>query len=810
MKQAFNDHWRFQKKGGRWEMITLPHDAMLHEKRSAEAGGKSASGFFPGGQYIYEKEFELGTEEAEGHITFLFEGVYKNAKVFINEKEAGGGHYGYVPFYVAADGFVKEGKNVIRVEADNADQPDSRWYSGAGIYRPVWMYVQKKDHILLNGIRIKTLSVAPPEIEVAVKYQLQKEEGAGANVEVGVQILDDGRVLAEESFRQESGLEGYIYQRSGRIRLSNVYLWSEHQPKLYTAKVTLSRDGTVIEEREEKFGIRKVEWSPKGFFVNGKETLLRGGCIHHDNGILGAAEYEESAMRRIRILKEGGFNAIRSAHNPCSEAILKACDRLGMYIMDETWDMWYRKKSAFDYANDFMEHYKEDIRAMVERDFNHPSVVMYSIGNEVSEPAEEKGVKLAKEMAGLVHQLDDSRAVCGGYNLTIIKNSAKGKNMYKEDGGMDNSGEEKAAGMNSTMFNMIASIVGTGMNKAANGKKTDRAVSPVLDSMDIAGYNYASGRYKADGTLHPDRVIVGSETFPQDLAKNWEMVKKYPYLVGDFMWTAWDYIGEAGIGAWSYHEDGKGFSKPYPWLLADTGAYDILGNPNGEALWAKAVWDESGKPYLAVRPCSHPGEKLIKAVWRGTNGIPSWSFVGSEGNQAVVEVYTNAPVAELYLDGKQIGRKKTKDARAIFKVEYQPGTLAARALDASGREKGRAELVSAKKETGIRILPEKENYMVGEIAYLDVVIADKDGVVESARDTELTFSVENAELLGFGSADPRTEDRFDSGRYRTYYGRAQAVVRITNRGEVKIKAKGQGMKEENLVLKISDPESISG
>ncbi len=785
MRRDFNKGWRFRKAGNdTYQEVCLPHDAMLAEKRTPGAGAKSASGYFPGGRYVYEKSFELSEEEADRHITFEFEGAYKNARVYINDRPAGRGCYGYLPFYVCGDGAVKAGVNVIRVETDNSEQPDSRWYSGAGLYRPVWMHVQEKEHLKMNGIRIRTCSLDPVQIEVTTAH-------TGGEIEV--HILKDGKEVAAGNGDQVT------------LSIDGAKLWSAESPELYTARVILKVDGKETETEEEKFGIRQITWNKRGLYINGKKTLLRGGCIHHDNGILGACTYDKSEERKIRILRENGFNAVRSSHNPCSKALLRACDRLGMYVMDETWDMWYRKKNAYDYANEFEEHYRQDIEMLVDRDYNHPSVIMYSIGNEVSEPAEKKGVDLAREMTGLFHKLDDSRPVTGGFNLTIIANAAKGKSVYKEEGGRDDSNEKKTAGMNSTMFNMITSMVGSGMTKAANGKKTDELTSPVLDAVDIAGYNYASGRYPKEGQLHPDRLILGSETFPQDLAKNWEMAEKYPYLVGDFMWTAWDYLGEAGIGAWSYHSDAKGFDKPYPWMLADTGAFDILGNPTGEALWAKAVWGKAQKPLIAVQPIDPEGRKLVKAVWRGTNAIPSWSFRGCEGRKAVVEVYTREPVVELYVNGKRAGRKKTKQCRAVFKIKYEPGEVTAVTYGPDGNETGRSRLTSAKGSIGIQIDPEERQTKPGDIVYVDMRITGENGITESCADTELLVKISGGTLLGFGSANPRTEERFDTGRYTTYQGYAQAVIRADAPGEIRVTVTGSGLPQaQTQILCLED------
>lgn len=789
-KTAWNDNWIFKKQDGTQRMVTLPHDAMIEEERRPDAPAGGAGAFFPGGIYIYEKRF---TAEPGEHLEFYFEGVYRNARVLINGKEAGGAAYGYIPFSVCADDFIIDGENTVTVIADNSQCPNSRWYSGSGIYRPVWMYRGGRAHILRNGIRVKTLSHDPATVQVEVLA-----EGG----EVTVELSDQKRVLA-------SG-------KPGIFTLEDVQLWEENMPKLYTCRAILKRDGEVVDEAETAFGIRTVEWDAKGLYINGKSVLLRGGCVHHDNGILGARSIREAEWRRVRMLKEAGFNAIRSAHNPASGEMLAACDFYGMYVMDEAWDMWYGHKNKFDYAADFMAHYREDLQAMVERDYNHPSVIMYSIGNEVSEPAFEKGVAMAKELVDCLHGLDDSRAVSGGMNLMIISQSAQGNAIYKEEGGLnenagvpqesddgqkeqgivqeeqgrDSAQEEQSAAqqvppvMDSAAFNMMTAKIGAGMNYAANMPGVDEIVSPVLDALDIAGYNYASGRYPLEGELHPKRLIFGSETFPGDIAKNWEMVKAYPYLIGDFMWTAWDYLGETGIGAWSYTPDGFGFEKPYPWLLADTGAFDILGNPNGELFLAQAAWERLDSPKVAVQPVNHPGVCPAKAAWRATNSIPSWAWSGCAGNDAVVEVYASRGTsAELMLNGSSLGKAPLQSCKAVFEVKYEPGALTAVIYDAEGKELSRSSLFSAKAAAARASITQK-SAAPGEVLFIPVEIVDENGVVERNADERITVSVEGGELLAFGSANPRTEDSFGSGTYGSYYGQAMAVIRAGEAGNV--------------------------
>jgi len=734
-KISFNEDWIYEGKS-----VRLPHDAMLEAGRDPKSPGGSANGFFRGGEYIYEKKFHAPAQWEQMHICLQFEGVYKNSTVSINGKAVGGAAYGYIPFFVCLDGLLNYGgENTVRVVADNKDLPNSRWYTGGGIYRPVWLWEGPKDSIEPESVHISTIGIDPAVIRVQspkeVTVTVEQVTGTGTDFE---------------------------------LTIPNAKLWSEAHPHLYTATVSNGSDSNTI-----RFGIRQITWNNTGLYVNGERTLLRGGCVHHDNGILGAATYDGAEYRRIKLLKEAGYNAIRSAHNPCSRAMLDACDELGVYMMDETWDMWFFHKNKYDYASDWREHHMEDIRAMVNRDFNHPSVILYSIGNEVSEPAKEEGITAAREMTELIHVLDSNRAVTGGFNLMIISSAKKGKGIYDdEEGGRKNDSDEKMQGMNSTMYNMIANMVGTGMNKSANSKAADQAASPVLDTLDMAGYNYASGRYAKEGKLHPERVIFGSETFPQDIAKNWAMVKKYPYLVGDFMWTAWDYLGEAGIGAWAYTDDGRRFNKPYPWLLADCGAFDILGNPGAPAALAKAAWALDEKPWIGVQPVNHPGVNPSKSTWRGSNAIASWAWQGCEGNRAIVEVYSSAPVVELTLNGRSVGKKKTKQCRAVYKLKYEPGTLEATAYDASGNVCGQNALCSAGENLSIHT--ESEQY--GELRYVAVTLADDKGTVESNADKRLTVRVKNGKLLGFGSADPRTEETYLSGSFTTYYGRALAIV----------------------------------
>lgn len=753
---SFNNNWTCNGR-----VVTLPHDAQITERRGADVSN-GGHGYFPGGVYTYEKTFIAPSDWEGKTILVEFEGVYKNAVVSLNGTELAFHPYGYTGFFVELQGLDIEKENILKVVADNSKLPNSRWYSGSGIYRPVWLHVCDKGGLRPECVKICTESLNPVTIRVELP------------VSAKIEILDGDNIVAEGEGERMI------------MEIRDAKLWSAETPDLYTAKITAAQDDTV----EISFGIRQITWSNKGLFINGKETLLRGCCVHHDSGILGAATYAESEERRVRILKANGFNAIRSAHNPASKALLEACDRLGMYVMDETFDMWYNRKNPYDYGVDFNEWWEKDTTAMVERDYNHPSVILYSIGNEVSEPCEEKGIETGKALIDLCHKLDSTRPVTCGTNLMIMSRAAKGKGIYQDGeqktGGKE-SKEEKEGQNASLAFNIMASFIGSGMNKGGNSGKVDALTTPFLDALDIAGYNYASGRYPLEKKAHPDRVVFGSETFPQDIWKNWQMVKKYPYLVGDFMWTGWDYLGEAGLGAWSY-TGGMPFNRPYPWVLAGAGVIDILGVPDGSCKYASTVWGLESNPIIAVRPVNHPGVRPSKSVWRGTNAVLSWSWAGCRGNKAEVEVYSNQAKVELLVNGKSVGRKKLKKCKACFKIKYVPGTVTAVAYDSDGHETGRSELVSAEMPLKIVLRPEKDVVRSGEIVFIPVNIEGANGIVESNADRNLTITVEGGELLAYGSANPCTDEQYHTGNFTTYYGRSLAIVRAGGAGTIKVSA----------------------
>lgn len=757
MTRDFNDNWMFHKEGGPAIPVTLPHDAMITEPRRVSCRNAVNSGYFPGGKYIYEKTFSLTAEEAGKSVILHFEGVYQNCTVTVNGKPAGSHRYGYTPFDVEISELVRAGENIVTVHVDNSLEPNCRWYSGSGIYRPVTLLIRDKNYI--KTVHIKTVSCDPPAIEV---------DTDGDTVEIY-----DGDALV-------------VSGKPGRLELPGARLWSAEQPYLYICVVK-----TAADERAIPFGIRRLEWSAKtGLLVNGERILLRGGCIHHDHGVLGAVEYREAEERRIRILKENGFNAVRIAHNPASQITLDACDNIGMYVMNETFDGWYTPKAYHDYSRWFETDWKADVTAMVESSRNHPCVILYSTGNEVTETATDKGVAVCKTLTDFVHSLDDTRPVTAGVNVLLNVYANMGIGVYKDKGDYrpeplpEKKGyREKKTG--SAFFNAMTQKLGKLMFFMSDGRRGDKATLGAAAGLDILGLNYASSRYDPDAAKYPERMMVGAETMAADLPYNWARVKKYPQLIGDFVWSAWDYLGETCMG-WTYH------SYPGLPLLSNQGMIDITGKPLASMGFMQVVWGLRKEPYLAVRPLNHAGERPSTGAWQFTDAIDSWTWQGYEGARAVVEVYADAAAVRLSLNGDVIGTKPVKDYKALFRLPYAPGRLTAEALDGCGRVVSSHSLATGGDETVLTLKPEKSAVSPGEVFYVPVEFTDRQGALKPWLEERVELAVDNAQLLGFGSALYKTDEVFHEPCHYTYRGRALAVLRAGTAGQVKITAASAG------------------
>ena len=747
--------------------VTLPHDAMLAEPRTAISAGGTNTGWYEGYDYEYQRTLTVPENElADTHI-LEFEGVYHNAEVWLNGQKAAFRPYGYTNFYVDCAPYLHAGENELRVIARNADQPNSRWYSGAGIYRPVQLWKARGAHITLNGVKIRTLSLQPAIVEVRVKTT------APGTVRLTVDDLP--------AMQQESDGEAVF-----TLTLDNARLWTPETPNLYTCRVSFADD-----EVTETFGVRKVEWGTDGFLLNGKRYIIQGACIHHDNGLLGAVCDPDAVARKVRLLKENGYNAIRSAHNPCSKALLTECDRQGVLVMDEYIDHWYIHKTEHDYVDYFKEWWHQDLTDMVEKDYNHPCVVLYSTGNEVSETAQKRGIALTKEMTDFLHGLDDSRPVTCGVNIFFNFLSSIGFGVYSDEKAKkeaeraekakqrgEKAAKKKAVG--SQFFNNLAGLLGDEfMKRGATLHGCDVKTRDAFANMDIAGYNYGIYRYKHDLKKYPQRLILGSETFCNDAYKFRELAKQEPRLVGDFVWAGMDYLGEVMVGSWEYADYAETFDGGLGWVSAGSGRIDLTGKPLGEALYTRVALEADNGPYIAVCPVNHTGDRHSPSAWKMTNAMPSWSWTGCEGRKANVEVYARAARVELVLNGHTVGSKTLKnDCLARFSIPYESGTLEAVSYDAADHEIGRYKLQSAGGATSLTLDAEEPAAQTGHLCYVRLRYTDENGITKPLMRGNIQVQVRGGTLVGLGSACPFNKHSYLDSETDTYYGEALAIVRM--------------------------------
>ena len=778
-KIDFNKEWmcRCLTRDEEAYPVTLPHDAMLSEPRTQESTGEGNIGWYIGGDYEYSRNFFVPEEYKDKKVFIEFEGIYHNGEVYINGKKAAYRPYGYTNFYVDTEGFFQYGKeNEIKVIARNADQPNSRWYPGTGIYRPAYLYVGEEKHIPVNGVRIRTLSYDPARIEVVVK--------TSSPGEVSLEIEFEGnKVLAVkgESTKENGQIEAY--QTIFQLDVPNAKLWDTEHPNLYTCKAIFGED-----EVTETFGIRELIWNPQvGMTINGERVILRGACFHHDNGVLGACTYPEAEERKMRILKENGYNAVRSAHYPCSKALLDACDRVGMLMMDEYVDVWYIHKTKYDYAGQLADWWKQDLKDMVDKDYNHPSVIMYSTGNEVAETAQEKGIALTGDMTNYLHSLDSTRPVTCGINIFFNFLSSIGLGVYSDDKAEKTAAskpEKKKKPVGSEFYNTLACLVGDYFMKCgATLYPCDLRTKDAYANMDIAGYNYGIFRYKHDLKKYPNRLILGSETFCKDAYSFWEIAKKNKRIIGDFVWAGWDYIGEVGDGAAEY-SDYK-FEDPATRMTGGNGRIDLNGKPRAEAAYTRVAFERETGPFIAVDPV-YQKEKLRLTGWQLTKALESWAWDGCNGEPAKVEVYARAAQVELFINGKSVGKKKVKKCRANFNITYQNGEITAVSYDENGREINRYSLHTAGKETVLQVRPEEKTVKPEGLAFIQLQYTDSKGIWKPMEKHNIKVTVENGVLKGLGSPAPYVKGNYTDHTVATYYGEAMAVVQADGNGPVKV------------------------
>jgi beta-galactosidase len=772
----FDFGWRFHRGGAlgaeepayddsQWRMIDLPHDWSIEDLPGTtspfniDAVSQVSGGFTTGGTGWYRKTFKIPAEYKEKQLIILFEGVYMNAEVWLNGEFLGNHPYGYTSFWFDISGKVKfEKENVLCVKVKNEGE-NSRWYSGSGIYRHVWLNIVSPFHVATWGTYITTPHVSEQEALINIKTSLVNQSSKIANIKLVTKIFNSS---GQEQSEVETGKviePGKTIEIVQEMKLNKPALWSTDSPVLYKAISEIHESEALTDQVETEFGIRSISFDAvKGFLLNGNPLKLRGGCVHHDNGILGSKAYDRAEERRVELLKASGFNAIRSSHNPPSPAFLNACDRLGMLVIDESFDMWKEEKNPNDYHLYFSDWWKKDIESMILRDRNHPSVILWSIGNEIPNRQKHEVVELAKTLGEFIRLIDPTRPI----------------------------------------------------TSAVNDLRPDK--DPYFAALDVAGYNYASGGdhnqinlYEFDHERLPLRVMVGTESFPLEAFGSWMNVRDHPYVIGDFVWTAFDYIGEASIG-WRGYFQKQDF---FPWSLAFCGDLDICGWKRAQSYYRDALWKENQvsiwvtppQPSFALNP-----ERQLWSKWHWTDAVDDWNWKGSEGKIMDVNIYSSCGKVELFLNGKSLGEKVTDRSTkylANWQVPYEPGTL--RAVGFAGRkELAVAELHSSGEVTQIKLSADRNKIRSDgqDLSYITVDLTDNKGVCNRKAENQVSFEVEGpGTIAGVGNANPISLESFQLPKRKAWHGRCMVIIKSDKTaGKIILKATSAGLRPASLEI----------
>jgi len=778
--RLFDLGWRFAKTDdsialapdfddSNWRLLDLPHDWSIENlpegdgiigQFSKNSPGGISTGFTIGGTGVYRKTFVVNEEDKHKIFTIYFDGVYMESDVWLNGHHLGFFPNGYMAFHYELTPYLNMpgDENTLIVRAKNIGE-NSRWYSGSGIYRHVWLRVTEPVNIPVWGVFVTTPLVSENIATVSAEMKIQNQSKAGVEVKIQNRIIDTkGRVVSKSITDTRQIAAGSEIGCTQLVEVDKPLLWSCEQPSLYTLETTVLLNGKAIDRAETRFGIRSIEFSPEtGFLLNGKAVLLYGGCVHHDNGILGAATFDRAEQRRVELLKANGFNAIRASHNPPSRQFVEACDRLGVLLINEAFDMWQIPKRPNDYHRFFDQWAVNDIQSMVLRDRNSPSIIMWSYGNEIRERADSSGLEIAKMLIEAVKELDTTRpvtqAICDFWETA-----------YDRDWGH---------------------------------------TATAFELMDVHSYNYQYGNYVSDHKLYPERIMLGSESFPDKALENYQLVLDKPYVIGDFVWTAMDYLGEAGIGqAWP-----DKVTMDYPWFNANCGDIDLIGNKKPQSYYRDVVWGRSQLEMFVEQPAPMGSNWAISA-WGWRNELQSWNWPEYEGQELDVYVYSSVSEIEIELNGLLIDRKDTSESENYifhFKIPYQQGNLTAIAYD-NNKEIARKSLVTTKKPSQIALLPDRQSIYANcnDLFYIELNLLDENELLVRNNDRTMYFKVEgNAEIIAVGNGNPTEMKSFQADSCNTFQGKCMIVLRPLGKcGNVKVSATAYNIEGQPVELII--------
>ena len=747
----FDAGWQFTQNG-KTVTVDLPHDWDIYAGPDAKSGATgTGGGWYPGGKGEYRKTFKTPDGEV---VRLHFEGVYQKAEVFINGQKAGQHAYGYTPFTIDITPYLhQDTPNEVLVKVDNSEQPNCRWYSGSGIYRHVWLITSPALHIAENGVYISTPMVNDDEATVQVEVTVENASDVErtATVMVGAESMP---VTVPAKGSETDTLT---------FNIRNPRLWSPDTPILYEVRAMLKEQGKMVDSQLTRFGVRHIYCDSRyGFQLNYMPLLINGACVHHDDGILGAMAFDAAEIRKVRLMKDAGFNLIRTSHNPPSRAFLDACDSIGMLVIDEAFDGWRQAKTPYDYSTLIDSCYREDIHAMVRRDRNHPSVICWSIGNEVMERKDIRVVTTARKMKDAIKDYCCERPV----------------------------------------------------TEALCSWDSDWEIyDPHAEVLDIAGYNYMLHKHASDHERDPLRVILQTESFPRDAWRNWQTVEEYSYVIGDIVWTGLDYLGESGIGRYYYDGDTPGEhyvegGQP-EWHGAYCGDVDITGWRKPISHYRELLWNRDTAPvlYMAVKEPDGYYGTIRETAWSVWPTWESWTWNGWEGKPVEVEVYTSLPSVRLYLNDRLVGEQQSAECKAVFTLPYQPGTLRAEGVTEEGQPVS-VSLSTAGEPCQIRLTADKSTFLADgqDLIYVTVEILDRNGLVCPDAAIPLTATVKGAgSLLSFASADLKDTSVYTDAHCTTWKGRALLAVRSSAKsGSVSVTVKGDGLSQSQLTLNATN------
>ncbi|MEJ8843662.1 sugar-binding domain-containing protein [Lacibacter sp. H375] len=771
-KQLFDYNWKFflgdtasakskDFNDKNWRSLDLPHDWSIEGKINLKNPAGGGGGYFPAGVGWYRKTFHVPNEWRGKRVSIYFEGVYMNSEVFVNGKSLGIYPYGYSSFSYDLSAYLNVGnENVISVRVDNSKQMNSRWYSGSGIYRHVWMMVTDPVHVKHWGVAITTPDVSSSKATVQVKTIVKNEISSTQSIVLKTLLWNKNFKTAGNNQTRIELAANSEKEITQTIIVTDPFLWTPETPHLYSAQVQVIKNKKVVDDTKTNFGIRSIKFRPEnGFQLNGKTVKLNGGCVHHDNGCIGAAAFDRAEERKVELLKAAGFNAVRTSHNPPSEAFLNACDKLGLLVMDESFDCWKVGKNKFDYAMYFNQWWQRDIGAMIMRDQNHPSIIIWSIGNEIPERGSAEAITTATMLSDAIKKIDQTRPV-------------------------------------------TSAIV-------VNEKKWE-AYDSLMAVHDVAGYNYHLYSAPEDHKRVPSRIIVHTESYPKDAFANWKLVQENNYVIGDFVWTAMDYLGESGIGRWYYSGDVPGEhweNDFFPWHGAYCGDIDLIGWRKPISHYRSMLYNNTEKLYMAVRE-PNPDPLEIKTTWWSVWPTwESWTWPEYVGKEMQVEVYSKYPGVRLYLNDKIVGEKPTtkeQEFKATFSLPYSPGILKAVAVE-NNKEIESTILQTSGDAAKIKLMADRKEIEANgqDLIYVTIELTDKNGIFQPNASNCLNFKIDGPGIIaGIDNADIKDTDPYTGDTRKAWHGRALVVIRSSrNIGDIKFTVGSPGLEDATLTIK---------